>query len=334
MNFLNPLSFPSTRNVKAIYYLKGLMRCLLPYRIFQWFLVDKLSEVRDYNRDYINARVDYYNRLRLDAHSVDNLKPISENTFPRKGRVYFFDSMEYLRYFRQDLKANLLFGDINYTPAIPSLTKTRPIGGNNSNAIIMKFNKIRHFKFVHDKTRYDDKKSMLIGRANVWQPHRIAFFEKYFEHPLCDLGQINQNENSVRWQKPKTSISDHLKYKFILCIEGNDVASNLKWVMSSNSIAVMPKPKYESWFMEGTLVPNFHYIEIKSDYSDLEERLQYYIDHPDEAKAIVRNANAFVQQFKDEKREDLISLLVLKKYFEQTGQLVLDGKVELGEVCA
>ena len=40
------------------------------------------------------------------------------------------------------------------------------------------------------------------------------------------------------------------KHKFILCIEGNDVASNLKWVMSSNSVAVMPKPKFESWFME------------------------------------------------------------------------------------
>ena len=40
----------------------------------------------------------------------------------------------------------------------------------------------------------------------------------------------------------KVSIDYHLKHKFILCIEGNDVASNLKWVMSSNSVAVMPKP--------------------------------------------------------------------------------------------
>ncbi|RYZ99434.1 MAG: lipopolysaccharide biosynthesis protein, partial [Sphingobacteriaceae bacterium] len=93
------------------------------------------------------------------------------------------------------------------------------------------------------------------------------------------------------------------------------------WILSSNSIAVMPKPKYETWFMEGRLVPNVHYILIKDDYSDLEERINYYINHTDEALAIIQNANIFVQQFFDRQKEDLISLLVLQKYFERTGQL-------------
>ena len=38
------------------------------------------------------------------------------------------------------------------------------------------------------------------------------------------------------------TIREHLDYKFIMALEGNDVASNLKWVMSSNSIAVMTRP--------------------------------------------------------------------------------------------
>ena len=62
-----------------------------------------------------------------------------------------------------------------------------------------------------------------------------------------------------------------------MALEGIDVASNLKWVMSSNSIAVMPRPTCETWFMEGTLIPDYHYIEIKPDFSDLEERLNQYI---------------------------------------------------------
>ena len=82
----------------------------------------------------------------------------------------------------------------------------------------------------------------------------------------------------------------------------------------------MPRPTCETWFMEGTLVPNYHYIEIKPDFSDLEERVNYYIRHVDEAKAIIRHANEYVEQFKDKKREDLISLLVLDKYFRATGQ--------------
>jgi len=114
------------------------------------------------------------------------------------------------------------------------------------------------------------------------------------------------------------TIGEHLDYKFVMSLEGNDVASNLKWVMSSNSIAVTPRLTCETWFMEGTLIPNYHYIEVKSDFSDLEERLQYFISHPDEAEAIIQHAHEYVAQFQDKKREELISLLVLKKYFEIT----------------
>ncbi len=86
--------------------------------------------------------------------------------------------------------------------------------------------------------------------------------------------------------------------------------------MSSNSIAVMPRPKYETWFMEGTLIPDYHYICIKDDYSDLDEKLKYYIKHPEKAQNIIFHANQYVDQFKNKKQEKLISLLVLKKYFE------------------
>ena len=70
--------------------------------------------------------------------------------------------------------------------------------------------------------------------------------------------------------------------------------------------------------MQGSLIPNYHYIEVKDDFSDLEERLTYYINHPDEAEAIIQHAHEYVNQFRDEKREKLISLLVLKRYFEIT----------------
>ena len=122
------------------------------------------------------------------------------------------------------------------------------------------------------------------------------------------------------WQKKKMSINEQLSYKFILCIEGNDVASNLKWVMSSSSIAFMVQPKYETWFMEGQLIPNYHYVLLKDDYSDLEEKIKYYSQNTKEALNIINNANDYVSQFKNEKREKLISLLVLKKYFEKSRQ--------------
>ena len=58
---------------------------------------------------------------------------------------------------------------------------------------------------------------------------------------------------------------------------------------------------------------------MKDDFTDLEERLTYYIEHPDEAEAIIEHAHEYVAQFQDEERERLISLMVLKKYFEMMG---------------
>jgi hypothetical protein len=179
---------------------------------------------------------------------------------------------------------------------------------------------VRHFLFINDNYPLEKKKNILFGRAAVHQKQRIDFYKKYFDNELCDLGQINKGTSHDQWYKKKVSLDYHLRYKFILCIEGNDVASNLKWVMSSSSVAVMPKPKFESWFMEGILVPDYHYIHIKDDYSDLEKKIKFYIKNPEKLKQISINANNYVNQFRDSSDEKIISLLVMEKFFAFTNQ--------------
>jgi hypothetical protein len=88
----------------------------------------------------------------------------------------------------------------------------------------------------------------------------------------------------------------------------------------------MPRPQYETWFQEGLLVPDRHYIEIAPDYSDLEDKLRFYAARPDLCERIVRAGNEWVARFRDPARERLVSLLVLQRYFEATGQEFLDEK--------
>src|SRR5690606_35312651 len=107
----------------------------------------------------------------------------------------------------------------------------------------------------------------------------------------------------------------------ILALEGNDVATNLKWIMSFNSIAVMHMPKFETWVMDGRLIPDYHVICIKGGYPDLNDKLTYYVQNTAEALKIVRNAHQYIDQFKDQKRENSIALQVLQKYFKMTGQV-------------
>ena len=90
--------------------------------------------------------------------------------------------------------------------------------------------------------------------------------------------------------------------------------------MSSNSLCFMTKPKFETWFMEGKLIPNYHYVLIKNDYSDLEEKINYYITNTEETEYIIKNANHYVAQFKNNKSEDWLQLKILERYFYYSGQ--------------
>ena len=86
--------------------------------------------------------------------------------------------------------------------------------------------------------------------------------------------------------------------------------------MSSNSVCVMPKPKCESWFMEDKLIKNYHYILVKDDFSDLHDKLNYYINNVNECLDIIENAHNYCNQFKDKKQEEYLNYLVFKKYLK------------------
>lgn len=317
-------------NNKFLYYLRG-------FFIMHWprFLCRRAeSVVSSYllshpeQKEYVRARVDHYCRLTRATQLPEDAQTVASFSLPPKvkGRPrntpYYIDAYEHLRRFAGGMRFMPCFGDVNYVPSVPSLVKSRPISDDamgNANSVLLCLNKIRHFNFINDPYAWSEKKDMLVGRSVVVQPQRERFIQMYFDHPMCNLGQINShNLHDSRYLTPKMPIGEHLKYKFILCIEGHDVASNLKWVMSSNSLPVMPRPKFETWFMESTLVPDYHYVCIRDDYSDLEERLNYYISHPDEAEAMIEHNHAFVDQFRDKGRENVISLSVLQRYFEMT----------------
>lgn len=310
------------KNSKFAYYLKSALRYLSPSFIYRRRLAAALRSVeRRDDRDYIFDRVNYYNRLSPAAlPPSDTINTLARHRLKGQKSVYFFDSYEYTRWFPRHLKWSFIAGDTNFIPPCPSVVKARPLKGDNTNSVLLNMDKVRHFIFLKDKKRFADKMNKVIFRGDTdSRPSRKVFVNTFHNHPLCDAGDVASIPHSH--PAPKITLYQHLDYKFIISLEGNDVASNLKWVMSSNSVAVMPRPTCETWFMEGRLIPNYHYIEIKPDFSDFVERIEYYIAHPEEAEKIVEHAHEYVNQFRDKKRERLISLLVLQKYFERTLQI-------------
>ncbi len=322
--FMKTIENLGYRKVKFLYYLKNTILFLMPRKFYQIQLQSELNKLDKYNRQYILLRLNYYNKkienFTLSKNALTN-KQLKMETLSKKFKhsAYFFDLYNIFSFFDSNKKLDCLFGDITYVPTTPSIVKSRPITDSN-NSILMKLNRVRHFHFINDDRKFSDKKYGAVWRGNGNNSEIRQYFLQNYNHiPAFNIGQRSPIVDTP-WYKGFMSIYDQLDYKFIFCIEGHDVATNLKWAMSSNSICIMPKPRYETWFMEGTLKPDVHYIEVKDDFSDAEEKMSYYSKNETEALKIIENAHNHVEQFKDIKKEKLISLLVLDRYFSLSGQ--------------
>ncbi len=302
------------------YYLKSFGYNALPSQFFEWKLKELKKREKTVDRHIIEKRINYYCRIGRSFPIPTKAKEI-KNIKRTKGTAYYLDLKAFLNYFHPETKFAYVFGDSTEVFSEPTLIKARPIHGDNKNSVLFKLNKRRHFRWVNDVLKFQDKLDMLVWRGAAYQPLRKNFVKQFWDHPRFEVGQTNKPKEGVPWQKPFMSLKEQLRYKFIFCLEGNDVATNLKWAMSSNSLCLMPKPKYETWFMEGTLRPGVHYAEVKRDFSDIEKVMNYYSKNIKETHEIIENANAHVKQFQDKNLEDLICYKVLEKYARLSGQI-------------
>lgn len=225
---------------------------------------------------------------------------------------------------------------------IPTLVKSRLISNDNQYSILMKLNNIRHFRDLKNIKKndisFEKKKNEIIWRGGTTgygfgnhipfrSSSRETLIRKYCNDDSLKKGinvgltQIVQEARKresfyKQYKKPNMTQKELLEYKYILSVEGNDVATNLKWILNSNSVLLMPRPQLESWIMESHLVPYVHYVPIKDDFSNLEQQLHWCNQHQKECKEIVKKANEYIKIFLNENNEQKIISTVLQKYME------------------
>ena len=263
------------------------------------------------------SNIDYYCKIDQPVILQKGIKLQDINLLKNSG--YTYDLYNILYPFREKLRFNFIPGDVTTVPEYPSFVKSRPIEGKNDNSVLLPLDSQRHFKFVNDRNKYLDKLDGIVWRGAAYQKHRLRFLESCSELEFVNAGNTAVQKNRyIPFARPKMSINEQLKYKFVLSLEGNDVATNLKWIMSSNSVCVMPRPKYETWYREGTLIPNHHYIEIRDDFSDIKSKFNYYLKNPDLCNLIIANANEYTKLYLNNKNILNLSRSVALKYYERT----------------
>lgn len=303
---------------RLAYYARGLLHQTVPYAAARWRKDTILSRSDHHpNHTEIDERIGYYNKLydHFDASSGTRIADID-----RQKSRYYLDLDEYSRAFGPNRRLHYLFGDVTTVPDVPTIVKSRPICAGNENSVVLKLDKLRHFRWGADPIPFEDKQATAVWRGTPHTEQRRQFIKMFYNHRSFDIGHSRHVFDDL---PPKRSLThqEQKEHKFFVSIEGNDVATNLKWAMASNMLVMSPRLRYETWFMEGALQPNVHFVLLNDDLSDLEEKVDYYTQHADEAEEIIRNAHAWVNRFTDPLKESIISLRVLEKYFKLSEQI-------------
>jgi hypothetical protein len=224
------------------------------------------------------------------------------------------------------------FSDHTQSKKYPCFVKAKTVGVEDG-SVILKLNTFGHLSMLPEIRKVDipfyAKNNKMIWRGvstgnDFGNYLREDLVDKFQHHPNPDIDvkytllvQTLRKPNDYYILAPKMQYTDYLKSKFLISVEGNDVATDLKWKLLSNSVVLMPKPKKCTWFMEDQLIPYVHYIPLSDDFNDLEEQYAWCLSHLDECNQIAINATKYMEQFMDTDNENIITREVLRQYFEK-----------------
>ena len=123
-------------------------------------------------------------------------------------------------------------------------------------------------KVSGQREHYVDMTSVLFPLSNsdnhslIWSDNRKHCFHFHRRH-------------WARYYRTPKYFSDQLHFRYLLAIEGNDVASGLKWMLASKSAVMMVPPRRETWALESQLQAWVHFIPLEPDFSDLLDKIEF-----------------------------------------------------------
>jgi hypothetical protein len=113
--------------------------------------------------------------------------------------------------------------------------------------------------------------------------------KKYHFYKDTGLGYIQENNISIANRLNKQQQSN---YKYIIEVEGNVAAHRIASDMLLGSVPLIVDTEYTLWFQH-LLKEYVHYIPVKSDLSDLVEKIKWCHEHDEICEKIAKNAQQF-----------------------------------------
>ena len=237
---------------------------------------------------------------------------------------YYYDICNILEHskYTHEVKIPISFGDavgestsFYKARSIGSLTPLLPLKTQRHTFPGLKFDPFSWEEKINDVVWVGTSTGAKHPDANI----RLQFVMKNFENhkDLIHFDHFGQNKWGINYTKyagPRISIREMLKYKYLISLEGNDIATNLIWILSSNSVPIMPHPTKETWFMYGLLKPYVHYVPLDLK-KPVEETLQYC--EMNDCKTIAKHSKDFAMQFMSKSSQYKIAGKIIDLFYEK-----------------
>lgn len=265
--------------------------------------------------------VDYYCRI-PNKTAITNSTSIDEiSAFSKSGYTY---DIKRIIPRGDDTRFKFRWGDITAAPEEPTLLKCRKTNELSGTPVLLPLNTGRNYFEINDRLKFSNKKNQALWRGSAFKAWRKEFLDAVKKHPNInaeDTQPTNKGVLSKVGRPNYMSIQEQLNYQFLISIEGNDAATNVKWILQSNSVLMMPKPRFETWFCEGLLEPGRHFIEFKPDYSDINDVYENYASRPKLCEEIIKEAKEFSSFFFPIEKQFSIGREVVRRYRELTNPI-------------
>lgn len=152
-------------------------------------------------------------------------------------------------------------------------------------------------KKIELRGQQDYKYDKLLWIGNVLtHESRQVLMNMYANNQKFDLYGMSWEKSAEKLMPTKyISLQDHADYKYLLNIRGRGYSGRVKFLLFSNRPLFYVERECDEFFTKD-LKPFVHYIPVKSDLSDLEEKFNWAENNYEQAKLIAHNALVYAKE--------------------------------------
>lgn len=155
--------------------------------------------------------------------------------------------------------------------------------------------------FDHVLPDWNTRKSQVVWRGASsgceWPSLRLKTIRELHGQPFADVcfvtGGWPENDNQIpnHLFGDRLTIDEQLQYKYMLSIDGNGAASNIEWIFASGCVPIFVIGDGVDFWFRYLLQDGVNCILASP--TDIVERVQWLVDHDEEAEHLAQNAMEF-----------------------------------------